>query len=173
MKRKLHQHGSGSYAGSPYQYGGMFRGTAPPPPFQYGGFLPAYAGASHQYGFGLGDVLRGVIRTVVPFIWPVAKEALKGFALETARNLDLRKPLGESMKGALMPGLKCGLGGLATELNRQRHEAEARGRQEHQQSGEGKRGQKRRRKHGGVYKAKKHKAKRRKLDIQSGGNVNF
>lgn len=146
----------------------MFRGTSSPP-FQYGGFLPAFAGASHQYGFGLGDVLRGVMRSVVPFIWPFAKEALKGFALETARNLDLRKPLGESMKGALMPALKSGLGGLAMEATRQRHEAQAR-QQQQQQSGEGKR---RRRKQGRVYKTKKHKTKRRKLEVQIGGKVNF
>ncbi len=154
------QSGCGTYAGSQYQYGsggGGFHGT----PYQYGGFLPAYSGTSHQYGFGLGDILRGVFRTIVPYIWPFAKHALSGFAVEASRNLDEHKPFGESVRGAIMPALKAGLGGVVEEANRQRHLKES------GQSGEGKRRR--------VYKTKKKKSKsvRSKLDDHFGVRVNF
>ncbi len=156
QQQQQQQHGwGGSYAGSPYQYGAAFRGT----PFQYGGLLPGFAGSTHQYGFGLGDVLRGVMRKIVPYIWPFAKQALSSFAFETSRNLDQNKPIGESMKGALWPALKSGLGGVVDEAKRQRKESEGAA-----QSGHGRRR---------VYKGKKQKIKRRKIDVQFGGRGNF
>ena len=38
---------------------------------------PVYKGLSRQYGYGLGSVFKSVMRTVIPFLKPIAKAGLK------------------------------------------------------------------------------------------------
>ena len=58
-----------------------------------GGGLPVYQGYSSQFGFGLGNVLGGVIRSAVPLIAPLAKDVGRKLLLAGAERLQRKIPL--------------------------------------------------------------------------------
>ena len=67
---------------------------------QSGGNLPTYNGARRgQYGGGLGDILRGIWRT----IFPIGAKAARKFLSETLKGRNSGKGLGESLKSAIAP----------------------------------------------------------------------
>jgi len=67
---------------------------------QAGGSLPAFAGARRgQFGSGLGDILRGIFRT----IFPVAASGVSTFVNETLRAKNAGGSWGTSLKSALAP----------------------------------------------------------------------
>jgi hypothetical protein len=65
---------------------------------QIGGALPVFHG-SDQYGDGLGDILRGVFR----FLVPIAKSAASKFITSTSSGLDIGQSLGQAAKSAILP----------------------------------------------------------------------
>ena len=67
---------------------------------QIGGALPVFRG-SDPYGEGLGDILRGVFR----FLLPVAKSAASKFITTAAKGLEAGSPLSQAAKSALLPTL--------------------------------------------------------------------
>ena len=67
---------------------------------QSGGQLPAFHGARRgQYGAGLGDILRGLFRTV----FPIAMRGASSFLSETLRAKDNGAGWGAAAKSALAP----------------------------------------------------------------------
>jgi len=67
---------------------------------QAGGSLPAFAGARRgQFGSGLGDILRGIFRT----IFPVAASGVSTFINETLRAKDAGGSWGAAAKSAISP----------------------------------------------------------------------
>lgn len=52
----------------------------------YGSGLPVFKGETHQMGYGLGSLLSGLARTVLPVIAPIAKRLGKT-ALETGSHI--------------------------------------------------------------------------------------
>ena len=73
---------------------------------QMGHGLPVFQGTSYQYGAGLGDVLRGLFRTVFPFLAPIATRAATGFISNTAQRLESGSTLKDAARGALGPTLE-------------------------------------------------------------------
>ena len=69
-----------------------------------GGGVPVYQGYSSQYGYGLGNVLGGIIRAAVPMITPIAKDV--GRKLLKAGMRKLRKPTKRKRKAANNPPRK-------------------------------------------------------------------
>ena len=67
---------------------------------QIGGALPVFRG-SDPYGEGLGDILRGVFR----FLLPVAKSAASKFITTAAQGIQKGSPLTQAAKSALLPTL--------------------------------------------------------------------
>ena len=65
---------------------------------QIGGALPVFRGAD-QYGDGLGDILKGVFR----FLLPIATSAASKFITTTSKNLDTGHTLKEAAKAAILP----------------------------------------------------------------------
>ena len=74
---------------------------------QEGGKLPVFAG---QDGDGLGDILKGAMRTFLPFLFPVVKGAMNNFMDTAQRGMSE----GKSAKEILSSGLKSGLEGGIT-----------------------------------------------------------
>ena len=66
---------------------------------QIGGALPVFRGAPDQYGDGLGDILKGVFR----FLLPIATSAASKFITTTSKNLDTGHTLKEAAKAAILP----------------------------------------------------------------------
>ena len=101
-----------------FQVGGSFafRGT----PYQYGGFIAPYSGSKYQYGFGLGDILRGVFRTIVPYLLPLASNALHGFLGSFTQSMDQGKSIKEAAKTGLLPAAKSAIQSYARTANRKR-----------------------------------------------------
>ena len=66
---------------------------------QIGGALPVFRGSSNQYGDGLGDILKGVFR----FLLPIATSAASKFISTTSKNLDTGHTLKEAAKAAILP----------------------------------------------------------------------
>ena len=73
---------------------------------QSGGSLPVFVGTQHQYGAGLGDILRGIFRRVAPIVAPILKSTLGTFLGETSSALNDGKTYKESVTSALKPSLR-------------------------------------------------------------------
>ena len=77
---------------------------------QSGGQMPVYVGARFQRGHGLGSILSGLFRRVLPFL----KANVKNFATTALRTgvdiaedvFDNNKKLGESLKERVPQGIK-------------------------------------------------------------------
>jgi hypothetical protein len=109
---------------------------------QTGGALRVFIGARHQYGAGLGDILRGIFRTVAPILGPVLKSTIGTFLGETGSALSKGQTIKESLRGALKPTAQTAIESTISNVRKAR-----------EQSGGGR---KRKRKNSGrVYKAKK------------------
>jgi hypothetical protein len=81
-----------------FQYGGMntFRGAK----YQYGG-MHVFRGAKYQYGDGLGDVLRGIGRFLLPIVGRVAHSFLGNFN----SNISQGQSLKDAAVGSIKPTL--------------------------------------------------------------------
>ena len=64
---------------------------------QTGGSLPVFAGEPYQYGAGLGDVLRGALKSLLPIFTPIASR----FITSTGESLCQGRSLKESEKHAI------------------------------------------------------------------------
>lgn len=49
--------------------------------------LPVYQGYASQHGYGLGNVLGGIVRAAIPFIKPIAKTAGREILLAGAKKI--------------------------------------------------------------------------------------
>lgn len=49
--------------------------------------LPVYRGYASQHGFGLGNILGGVIRSAIPFVAPIVKSAGREILLAGAKKI--------------------------------------------------------------------------------------
>ena len=87
------------YRGAAFQFGNMllYRGM------QYGGFIPVYAGVPYQYGNGLGDILKGIGRFLIPIISPIAQRAASSFFESAVSGIREGKSIKEAAKGAIAP----------------------------------------------------------------------
>lgn len=96
---------------------------------QSGGQLPAFHGARRgQYGAGLGDILRGIWRT----IFPIAAHGASAFLSETLRAKESGGSWGDAAKSAIAPAAHTLMGKAVEKLS------------ESGQSGKGKHRRKRR-----------------------------
>jgi hypothetical protein len=127
--------GSSVWAGTPYQFGGAY--------------MPVYSGESYQYGEGLGDILRGIGRFLLPIFAPVAARAATSFINNASTGLSEGRNIGDAAKAALLPTIGDTVNEAKDVIVRRA------------QRGSGKPKPKRRR----VYKAKKNmnKTKTRKI----------
>jgi hypothetical protein len=85
-----------------YQFGGgaRYHGYK----YQYGGGMPVvYGGLKYQSGEGLGDVLRGIGRFILPIIAPLASRAATSFISNTSRNLAEGQSWKQASKNSLSP----------------------------------------------------------------------
>ena len=57
-----------------------------------GSGLPVYQGYSSQFGFGLGNILGGILRSAIPMITPIAKNAGRELLLAGVKRLQRKKP---------------------------------------------------------------------------------
>jgi len=100
MRRSVNQGGGAipMYRGQAFQFGNMplYRG-------QVGGFIPVYAGVPYQYGNGLGDILRGIGRFLIPIIAPIAQRAASSFFDSAVSGIREGKSIKEAAKGAIAP----------------------------------------------------------------------
>lgn len=80
--------------------------------------LPVLQGYGYQRGSGLGDILRGVIRSVIPFLAPIASRAASGFISNTARGLHSGQSLKDAAKGALRPTAEGAVEAVAEEVGK-------------------------------------------------------
>ena len=55
-----------------------------------GNGLPVYQGYASQYGYGLGNVLGGIIRSAIPIVTPIVKNAGKELLLAGAKTLQTK-----------------------------------------------------------------------------------
>jgi len=76
---------------------------------QHGGALPVFIGSQHQYGAGLGDILRGIFRRVAPVVGPILKSTLGTFFGEAGSSLNQGKTFKESFTDALKPSLQTAI----------------------------------------------------------------
>ena len=65
---------------------------------QIGGSLPVFHGAD-QYGEGLGDILRGVFR----FLLPIVSSAASKFITSQSSGIDAGQSLSQAAKFAILP----------------------------------------------------------------------
>lgn len=130
-------------------------------PTQVGGSIPVFAGSQHQYGAGLGDILRGIFRTVAPILMPIIKPTLRSLAASTISGMEEGKSFKDSIKGGLKPALGTAID--STLENIQNFRAKQRGSGKRKLTGRG------------VYKAKKSKASksRKKSKVYSTKFCNF
>jgi len=49
--------------------------------------LPVYRGYASQHGYGLGNVLGGIIRSAIPFVTPIVKSAGREILLAGAKKI--------------------------------------------------------------------------------------
>ncbi len=82
---------------------------------QEGGRLPVFVG---QDGDGLGDILKGALRTVLPFLFPVVKGALNTFMDTAQRGMSEGKGAKEIFTSGLKSGLQGGFEGAKGEFAR-------------------------------------------------------
>jgi len=68
-----------------------------------GGGLPSFQGTQYQHGNGIGDVLRGIFRTLIPIFGPIAANTASTFLTSAAQSIKEGKNLKEATKSALMP----------------------------------------------------------------------
>ncbi len=93
---------------------------------QSGGMLPVFSGARHQYGAGLGDILRGIFRRVAPIIGPALKSTLGTFFGEASSGLNQGKSFKESFQGALKPSMRTALTSTMENFNKSEQEGSGR-----------------------------------------------
>jgi len=77
---------------------------------QIGGGLPVFHGAD-QYGEGLGDILRGVFR----FLLPIASSAASKFITSTSSGIDAGQSLTQAAKSAILPTVGEAIWGVGKE----------------------------------------------------------
>ena len=87
-------------------------------PVYQGRGLPVFQGYGDQRGSGLGDILRGVFRSVIPFLAPIACRAASGFISNTARGLNSGQSLKDAAKGALRPTAEGAVEAVAEEVGK-------------------------------------------------------
>lgn len=77
--------------------------------FQSGGEFPVFRGSRHQQGYGLGNILRSVVKSVHPIFKPaqsyIKKRALQG-GVNIVKNVLGGKGLKEALKQEAQSGLK-------------------------------------------------------------------
>ena len=71
----------------------------------HGAGIPIYIGAD-QYGRGFGSVLKGLWRTVYPFLAPIAAKAASGFISNAATRLKAGDTVWTAAKGSIKPDRK-------------------------------------------------------------------
>ena len=52
--------------------------------------MPVYTGYASQHGYGLGNVLGGLVRSAIPFIMPAVKDARKQLLREGVNTIQTR-----------------------------------------------------------------------------------
>ncbi len=70
---------------------------------QIGGMLPSFQGTQYQRGHGLGDILRGIFRTVFPLFAPIATNSASTFIKSAGEALIEGKTLKDAAKSAFAP----------------------------------------------------------------------
>ena len=73
---------------------------------QSGGRLPVFVG---QDGDGIGDVLKGAVGKLMPYMFPVVKSSVNSFLDESEKLLAEGKNAKEILKSGLKAGFKGGL----------------------------------------------------------------
>ena len=77
---------------------------------QRGGTIPYFKGSEHQYGSGIGGVLSGIGRTILPSLAPVALDGATSLIGNTIGGLEAGQNFGDALVGALAPTGKMLLG---------------------------------------------------------------
>ena len=122
---------------------------------QKGGDFPVFKGARyHQYGSGFGDILRGILR----FVMPVLTRGAATFLGDVVQKRDQGSTWGDAAKSAIKPTAMSVLN-EATNQTAQRGNGKKRKRKR-------KRSKKHNQEGGRVYKGKKHKAKKQKISFK-------
>ena len=63
--------------------------------------LPVYQGYASQRGYGLGNVLGGIVRAAIPFIKPIAKSAGREILLAGAKKIQRKLKQQKGVKRAV------------------------------------------------------------------------
>lgn len=75
---------------------------------QCGKGLPYYQGAAYQRGHGLGNILKGAVRSVGAILGPTLKREGKNVALGVIGDVMQGRPLGISVKNRALRGVHSG-----------------------------------------------------------------
>jgi hypothetical protein len=81
---------------------------------QRGGQIPVFRGGLQQSGAGLGDILRGIFR----FLMPVALRGIQTFTGNTLAGAQAGMPLAAAAKAAIMPTISAVAGAAAPQVSR-------------------------------------------------------
>ena len=128
---------------------------------QAGGNLPAFSGARRgQYGAGLGDILRGIFRTILPI-------AIRGAASFLGATLQSRDS-GSSWRNAAMSALPGTAQTIANEAVEKLKNVTAK-----QQEGGGRRKGRRRRRRESVQRSERYKRTRSESGGPSSKRIKF
>ena len=87
---------------------------------QAGGKLPVFH-AANQYGDGIGDFFRGILRHVAPFVMPLISSVVPAFFGAANKGIDEGKTTKEAYKDAIRPGISAALTAVNDTLNKQQH----------------------------------------------------
>ena len=143
---------------------------------QSGGSLPVFIGSQHQYGAGLGDILRGIFRREAPIIGPALKSTLGTFLGETGSAMNQGMTIKDSLRSALKPTLETAVTSTIDNIKKA-HQSGGRKRSRSLMSPRAKRSKKKNRSSArGVYKAMKSRAsktRKRKLKFNKSEFLNF
>ena len=80
-----------------------------------GGAIPYFKGAEHQHGSGIGSVLTGIGRTILPSLAPVVLDGATSLIGYTIGGLEAGQNIGDALLGALAPTGKALLGSTINE----------------------------------------------------------